>query len=36
MEQEIVFARCFHFLKSGIWCVLVKRGAVSDGVEWVS
>lgn len=24
------------FLKSGIWCVLVKRGAVSDGVEWVS
>lgn len=24
------------FLKSGTWCVLVKCGAVSHGVEWVS
>lgn len=35
-SRRLSLSKTLPFLKSGTWCVLVKRGAVSDGVEWVS
>lgn len=35
-SRRLSFSKVLPFLQSGTWCVLVKRGAVSDGVEWVS
>lgn len=35
-NRRLSLSKMLPFLKSGTWCVLVKRGAVSDSVEWVS